>query len=332
MVAMQGAGPAQHAVDTVADAQALLRRFEVDVRRSRLHCVREKCVDESHHRPAVPVVVRFDTPAIDLPRLDLRENPVDRQLVPVELLDRLFELSFARKQRPDLRSRFEKRLHLIEGDHVERVGRRDSEPPRSLVVREREHAKATGDISRNESHGFAIDYDLRQIHAVASQHPGERVANDAVGREPEPHEDAPQRLVTAPVLDHRDPHLVIAHDAVREQHFADAPGRESAPFSGRDDRRFGGDGPMVGRNGLGTGDSGPDARGGELRPQAHRTRPVSPGPSGLGEPVGAASAPGVDSMTRMRASTAAVSKLAGRTSASTSAWRYRSRALPDSAR
>ena len=144
MVAMQGADPAQHTVDTVTDAQALLRRFEVDVRRSPLHCIREQRVDESHHRLAVTVVVRFDTPTIDLPRLDLRENPVDRQLVPVELLDCIFELRLARKQRPDHRSRFEKRFHLIEGDHVERVGHRDSELPRSLVVREREACESDG--------------------------------------------------------------------------------------------------------------------------------------------------------------------------------------------
>ena len=108
---------------------------------------------------------------IDLAGLDLRQDAVDRQLVPVEALDRLVDLDLARQQCPDLHSRTDEGAHLIHGDDVERIRRRHGEPPRLGVAGDRQDTVAPGNLPRHQLHDVAVDQGLGEIDTVVSEHP-----------------------------------------------------------------------------------------------------------------------------------------------------------------
>ena len=327
---MEAADLAQHTIDAVADTQEFMRRLEMEVRRPSLDRVREQGVDQPHHRLAVLAALRLQAPLVDLAGLDLVQDAVDRQLVPVESIDGLVELHLAGEHGPNLHPRIEQRPHLIHGDDVERIRRRDGEPPRRRLAGEREYAIAPGDLPRHELHDLAVDQDLRQIDAVVSVHAREHVADDAFGGESETHEDAAEGLVAMPLLGPCNPYLILADHTLCHQQLADTGRPRSIAGGGRPGRlrlgparpcprifrrqrggrrpRSGGRGRLVERGGDG--------------PVGHGVGPAGAAtiPSGAGW-TDVKSAPVDTSRSRMRRSTASISKLAGRLRDRTSASR-----------
>ena len=196
---------------------------------------------------------------------------------------------------------------------------------------------APGDFPRHAPDHVAVDEHLRQIDAVVPEHPREQVADDSFGDESEPHEDPREGLVAALLLCQRDPHLVLAHHPLRDQQLADAVrvrrgagtggpsvrGSDRPVPGGRPGTRGDGSGrrrpvPAARRDGRGAGGRRPRGRGGGrsrrcMRSGAHRALPAGVAPD-LMEEVAADATPAAcdGSMSRMRASTAAVSKVAGR--------------------
>ncbi|MNC89291.1 hypothetical protein D3C83_52010 [compost metagenome] len=104
---MQAAHRFEHTVDAIADAQKCVLRFEMDVGRPALDRIDQERVDQPHHRLGVFVAANLQALVVDLASLDFVEDAVDRQLVAVELIDKVFELRLARELGLDLDVRAE---------------------------------------------------------------------------------------------------------------------------------------------------------------------------------------------------------------------------------
>ena len=121
---VQRADLAQHAVDAVADAQEALLGLEVNVGCAPLDRVREQRGNEAHHGLRIRVARRLKALVVDLPGLDLMQNPVDREIVTVVLVDCSADLAFARESGLERELAAQLRAQLVEGNDIVRVGSR----------------------------------------------------------------------------------------------------------------------------------------------------------------------------------------------------------------
>ena len=180
---VQRAHLAQRAVDAVADAQKTGFRLEVDVGRFALDGVGEDGVDQPNDRLSVFVGRRLHGAEIDFAGFDLVQDAVDRQLVPVSLVDCAVDLGFAGEQRIDLDRFGRPAANLVERDEVIDVGERERQSATLIVVGERQQVVAFGQRVRHQRQRRRVNDGVGQVDALLAQAFGERVAQRRLGDE-----------------------------------------------------------------------------------------------------------------------------------------------------
>ncbi len=141
---------------------------------------------------------------VDFSGLDLLQDPVDRQLVAVELVDVVLELGLGCEQCLDLDIRAEHRAQLVHRDHVEYFRGGDRQYLLGGIERDRQDAVAARELLRYELQRFRVGHDLGQVDRFLPDGPRHDVADRALGDESETHQQAPDRDVVVPLLGERD--------------------------------------------------------------------------------------------------------------------------------
>ena len=221
VAAVQASHLAQDAVDPVANPQEPRLRLEVDVGGSSLHRVGEEHVDEADNRLAVLVGGPRYRPRIELPGLDLAQDPGHGEVVAVGAFQEPLDVRAPREEGDDLHPVADEGTEVIERDHVEGIRHRDGEPPGGAVRRvlqgEADGHEAPRDGLRDRLHRLGLDHRAPKIHALHSEGPADGVANDGLGDEPEPGEDVGEPAAGPRLLGERNPGLVLGDRAGLEE-------------------------------------------------------------------------------------------------------------------
>ncbi len=242
---MQRANLAQHAVDAIADTQEALLRLEVDVGRATIDCVREQRGNEAHHGLRIRVARGLEALVVDLPGLDFVQNPVDREIVAVVLVDCPADLAFARESGLERELAAQLRAQLVEGNDVVRVGQRDDQLACLPVERHRKYGMALGELSGHELQGHRVDDNLREIDALQAELLRQGVAQGGLGHEAKIDEQLAHRLVGLELLEKRDPQLILGENPLRDQDLPDMALRLRGDRLGGKARRIHGTGYLL---------------------------------------------------------------------------------------
>jgi len=120
---------------------------------------------------------------VDFPGFDFVQDAVDRQFVPVVLVDCSVDLGFAGQQGFDLGALFQQRTDPVEADNVVDVGNRQGQALARQVVVEREQVIAFGEFPRDELEGLRVDDRMGQVDALLAQAFRQRLAQGRFGNE-----------------------------------------------------------------------------------------------------------------------------------------------------
>ncbi len=254
---------AQDAVDADPDAERRLVGLEVEVRGSLAHRLIHQRVHEADDR-----AVLFRT------RRHLRRNLAERLLAReliqpgtrrVQPLDGFLDLRFGRDDDVDLEPR--RLLHLVERDHVERIGHGDRQ--RGADLEERKDGVLPRDAFGQEPHDLGLEHVGREVHAGDPELLLVVVEDRGLGREIQPEEDLAQRGAGAPLLLER-----AREPLAREVTQLDQALSQRFPATLHGSRslsrlRVPRDGPPRGSAGV-IGWKGRDLKGGERRGRAGR--------------------------------------------------------------
>ena len=133
---VQCASLVKNAIDAVANAQEAKLGLEVDVRGTALDAIGEQSVDEANHGVAVRVAAARPA-GIDLAGLDLGQNAVDGQGVPIMAIDGAGDFRLAGEQRLNGRHCREQSAYMVDGDNIARIGHGESQTAAGFVEGQR---------------------------------------------------------------------------------------------------------------------------------------------------------------------------------------------------
>src|SRR6267143_1841770 len=164
-----------------------------------------------------------DGGVVDLAGLDLFQDAVDRELVPVVMLDGALDLGVAGEAQLDLELALQVRAQLVDRDDVVGVGERDDELFLLAVERDGKDAVAPRQVTRQRLERRRVDDDASQVYRLQPELFRQRIAQCRLGHEAELHQQAPHRHVLLGLLEQRDAQLVLGQDSLVDQDLADVP-------------------------------------------------------------------------------------------------------------
>jgi hypothetical protein len=159
---------------------------------------------------------------VDLAGLDLAQNPVDRQLVTVELIDVVFELRIPGQHGLDLDLLPERGAQLVQRHHIEHLGDGDGEDLFRGFEGDRQHPVTAGELLGDELDGVPVDDDLGEINALLSDGPGHDVPDHCFRDEAHPHQQTPKRRLLLLLLGQRNAQLVGCDQSLLDEELAQA--------------------------------------------------------------------------------------------------------------
>jgi hypothetical protein len=154
---------------------------------------------------------------VDLARLDLVQDPVDRQLEAVVVLDADGDVGLARQHLLDAQLLARERPDLVQRHDVGRVRHRDEQDLPLRVVAHRQHVVAPRHVLGHQRDRRRVHDGVLQVDGHLAQRLGEDVADRGFGDEAQLHQHLAQRRLEALLLGERDVQLVLADDALAEQ-------------------------------------------------------------------------------------------------------------------
>ena len=218
MLLVQGADLAQHAVDPVADAQEARLGLEVQVAGAPLHGVGQYRLDQTHHGTAVVLAARVQALDVELTRLDLVQDAVDRPGVLVVFLDRGTDLAFGADDGADAMVGRQLRAQPVEQHDVVGIGDRHLEGAGLRVEGHRERQVGAGKFPADHPEGGSVGNDVRQVGLFGAHVGGQRVAQHGLREKAQRDEHLADGLLARGLLDERDAQLVLGDEAALDQH------------------------------------------------------------------------------------------------------------------
>jgi len=148
------------------------------------------------------------------------QNAVDRKFEAVILVDRPYDLGFARQHRVDGDILAQHGADLVERDDVVGVGHRQHQGALLLVEFEREDAVTLGDVLGDQLERGGVHHHAGKVRALLLEVLAQRLAHRRLGDEAEGDEQLAQLIAGALLLEQGDAKLVFADHALLDQQFA----------------------------------------------------------------------------------------------------------------
>src|ERR1700693_2557335 len=118
---------------------------------------------QPHHRLRVLIAPRLKAAVIDFAGLYFLQDAVDRQFVPVELIDVILELRLAGELSLDFDAGSQRCAQLVERNDVEDLRGRNAELALLGVVSDREQTMTPREILRYHFQRFGVGDYLREV-------------------------------------------------------------------------------------------------------------------------------------------------------------------------